>query len=347
MDFVNRTPFSADFFNTVAGQDVMLGSVVLRTVHRLDGGRLAPDPERAWPVSPDPYKTEFGEFDGESPFVREGCDLFVLGHAYPPGPGGTTAAVELRAGSCRFAIAVFGERRWLRRGKELIPSEPQSFERMPLTWDRAFGGICKVDGLDFPWGANPKGRGFYAEEAQADGQPLPNLEDPEKCIRVWNDRPDPVATAPYSREWSLRALNSVEYELSEPRPKIKRIKPTYYNNAPPRLILPQAPKAGETISVTGVRPRGERLEFRLPDLPYHLYVQLETRRYVFPARLEVVAILAEEGRVMLGYRCCFRYRLVPLERRAAILCPGDQPDKLPPHYFIDWETFGQKEAPLA
>jgi len=347
MDLVNRTQFAADFFHTIAGEDVMLGSVVLRTLHRIDGGQLAPDPDRAWPVTPEPYKTEFGQFDGESPFVREGCDFFILGHAYPPSPGGTAAKVQLAVGSFRFALVAFGERRWVRREHELIPSEPQPFEKIPLTWQRAFGGVCKVDGLDYPWGANPKGRGFYWEEQQAEGQALPNLEDPERRIRRWDDRPDPVATAPYSGEWALRALNSVALDRSGPKPKIKRIKPSYYNNAPPRLILPQAPRSTETISISGVRPRGERLEFRMPELAYHVYVQLENRRYVFPARLEALAVLAEEARVMLGYRCCFRYRLVPLEHRTAVLYPGLTPPEPPPEYFIDWATFGKTENLLA
>jgi hypothetical protein len=344
MNLVNRTPFTANFFNTIAGEDFMLGSVVLRTMHRIDG-KLVPDPDRKWPVSPEPYKTEFGEFDGESPFVREGCDIFILGHAYPPSPAGTTAKVELRVGtSFQFSLVAFGDRRWVRQGRELVPSEPEPFQRMALTWERAFGGTCLVEGIKTPWVANPNGLGFYWEMSQAEGKPLPNLEDPQRTIQRWDDRPDPVATAPYSRDWGLRALNSADFDLSTPKPKIKRIKPSYYNNAPPRLILPRAPEVGDVVSVTGVWPRGERVEFRMPELAYHVYVQLESRRYVFPARLETLALLTEERRVMLGYRCCFRYRLVPLERRAAILCSGRNPPEPPAHYFISWDTFGKGEG---
>jgi hypothetical protein len=347
MNLINTTPFAADFFNTVVGEDRLLGSVVVRTVHRVEDGRLVAEPAREWPVTGDPYQTEFGDFDGEGPFVREGCDLFVLGHAYPADSRAVTAMVELRVGpSFRFTIAVFGDRTWVHRGPDLVPGEPRPFQRMPLTWEHAFGGTCKVDGLDLPWGANPKGRGFYWDAAQAAGQPLPNLEDPGKRIRAWSDRPDPVATAPYSREWELRILNSAEFDLDGPVPKIRRLKPALNNNALPRLILPQPPREGDVIAVTGVRPGGRRLEFQMPSLEYHVYVQLQDRGYVFPAQLEAVAVLAEEERVMLGYRCCFRYRMVLLERRAAVLSAGRAPAHPPAQYKIDWQEFDAKGGAL-
>lgn len=348
MDLVNTTPFAAEFFNTVVGEDRMLGSVVLRTVHRISGGALVPDAARVWPVTGDPYKTEFGDFDGEGPFVRDGCDVFVLGHAYPADPRNVTAAVDLQVGAgFRFSLVVFGDRVWVRHGPDLVPGQPEPFERIPLTWEHAFGGTCTADGLELPWGANPRGRGFYWDEAQAEGQFLPNLEDPDHRVRAWDDRPDPVATAPYPRDWQLRLVNSAEYDLSGPVPKIRRIKPAYNNNALPRLILPLPPDEGDVVAVTGVRPGGAHLAFRMPALAYHVYVQLQDRGYVFPAQLEALAVLAEEERVMLGYRCCFRYRLVPLERRAAVLSAGRAPARPPAEYLIDWREFDAKGGAVA
>jgi hypothetical protein len=342
MDLVNTTPFAANFFNTIVGQDRMLGAVVVRTIHRIEEGRLVPDPAREWPVTGSPYKTEFGEFDGESPFVREGCDLFVLGYAYPGGEQGKTR-VEISVGSeFRLAIQVFGDRAWELRGQQLIPTAPKPFQRIPLVWERAFGGTCEVEGLDLPWSANPKGCGFYWEEWQATDQPLPNLEDPNDPIRVWSDRPEPVGTAPYPRDGALRVMNGIEMDSASR--EIRRIKPCINNNAPPRLILPQGPRAGDMVRVAGVRPDGRVLEFRMPDEAYHVYVQLKDRAYVFPAQLEAMAVLAEEERVMLGYRCCFRYRLVPLERRAAVLYAGTAPSRAPAEYRIDWAAFDARDA---
>jgi len=174
------------------------------------------------------------------------------------------------------------------------------------------------------------------------GTPLPNLEDPAHPIRAWNDWPEPAGVGPYKREWSLRALRSIEYDTACSPPRIVRIKPAYYNNANPRLVLTPGPSAGEEICVSGVRPGGEDLVFRLPDLAFHVYVQLAERAYVFPAHLDTLLVLAEEARVVLGYRCVFNYRMVPLERRAVVLSTGPAPAAPPAAYQIDWAAFDAK-----
>jgi hypothetical protein len=180
----------------------------------------------------------------------------------------------------------------------------------------------------------------------AEGQPLPNLEDPENLIRAWTDQPEPMSTAPCPQDFSIRALNSAEFDTESQPPRLKRIKPTYFNNANPRLILPAAPP-GEELSISGVRPGGGSVRFGVPALAFHCYVQLADRRYVFPSDLDTIAVFTEEERVVLGFRCCFRYRMAPLERRAAVLREGPLPAEPPDEYTIDWDQLDAQEAPHA
>jgi len=346
MDIINKTQFTAGFFNTVVGHDQLLGAVVLKAVHTIQDGRLEVDPDRAWPVQGDPIKTDFGEFDGESPFTREPVDFILLGKAYAPRgpvPGPVTVKIQLGA-TFSYSLVVFGDRYWLKQGRDLVPSEPASFESMPIVWERAYGGKCKVETGEMPFHSNPKGRGFYLTAEQAEGRQLPNFENPTCLIRSWKDQPEPAGTAPYPRDWSMRALNSVDLDLKSPVPRIRKVKPTYFNNGNPRLIRPEPLRPGETIGVAGVRPRGAELKFVLPAQSFHVHVQLQDRRYVFPAHLDTVIVLADEERVVLGYRSCFRYRMVPLERRAVVLYPGDVPSSPPPEYAIQWEEFDSRKA---
>lgn len=338
MDLVNPTPFGAVFLNTVVSENHLLGAVVVKAVFRVGGSELRPDPGFPWPVGADPVKTEFGELDGEPLFLRQGTDLIVLGRAYAPG-GATARAtiVEIRADRLHYRILVAGDRTWVRRGRDVVPSPTVPFESMPLTWDRAYGGKAKVEAGEMPYAANPEGRGFYMSAEEAEGKPLPNLEDPENPVNSWKDQPEPHAPGPYKREWSLRALRSAEFDTSGPVPRIKRIKPAYFNNANPRLVIDPPPAPGETVSVTGVRPGGQSLTFRLPEQAFHVYVQLHDRPYVFPTHLESIVVLAEDERVVLGHRCVFRYRMVPLERRAAVIREGPAPPSPPESYFIRWE----------
>jgi len=338
MDLLNRTGAAAAFVNTIVAEDRLLGAVAIKTVFRIVGGQLVRDHERAWPAGGDPVKTEFGEIEGDSPFLRGGVDLMVLGKAYVPEGRGYWTQVSVRAGSLVYDMYVIGDRIWQKtQGGELTPSYPVPFESMPLSWDRAYGGKAKVETGELPWGANPVGRGFYMDAAAAEGQPLPNIEDPANPVRTWQTQPEPRGVAPYDRTWMLRLERAADIDLTGPRPRITRINPEYFNNANPRLVLKPPPAAGEAITVTNVRPRGGACSFVLPDLSYHVYVQLQDRAYVFPAHLEAIIVLVEEERVVLAHKCGFRYRMVPLERRAAVLYEGKAPERPPLSYHIIWQ----------
>lgn len=340
MDLENRTAFPSAFFNTIISEERLLGAVVVKAVFKIESSRLIPDSGPPWPVGGIPIKTEFGELDGETPFLREGVDLILLGNAYSSTDSPNQIDVTVGVGEFSYRMKVFGDRIWIRRSPEepLIPCDPAPFPFIPLTWEHAYGGTADVDAGKMPFAANPIGRGFYLDERQAEGKPLPNIENPDHLIQNWQDQPDPAGAGPYSREWSLRALRAVEINHEGPVPRIVKFKPAYFNNANPPLILNKIPTVGESVSISNVQPDGKLFTFKIPDLDFHVYVQLQDRPYVFPAHLESMVFLTEESRIVLGYRCVFRYRMVPLERRMAVLREGPVPSSPPPDYFIHWDT---------
>ena len=337
MDLLNRTSASALFVNTVASESHLLGAVSIKAAFRCRDGALERDAD-PWPASAEPIATEFGELDGEGPFLREGVDLILLGRAHPAKPGATSLTVSIRAGALHHEIAVFGDRSWIRVGPRLVPSRPQPFDVMPLTWERAYGGKARVEAGEMPYAPNPRGRGFYMDPQQAEGQPLPNLEDPAQLIRAPSDQPIPRCPAPCTRESSLRMLRAAKFDMDGAVPRVAELRPAYFNNAHPALILSEAPRAGDEFELTHVRPGGSPLRFALPALDFHVYVQLQDRSYVFPAHLESVLVLAEEERVVLGFKSAFRYRMVPLERRIAVLHEGSAPPAVPADYRVRWEA---------
>lgn len=343
MDLVNKTRYSSRLAATIVEQDRMMASVVVKAQFSIRDNRLLPHDIQAWPIGQS-VETEFGTFDEESPFRRQGVDIILLGKAYPRRGSGVRTRVELQLGSLDYQMDVIGDRQWVRSGDRLQASEPLPFESMPLTWDRSYGGKCKVETGDLPFHQNSLGRGFFVSEDTAVGGYLPNLEDPENPVKTWEDQPEPVGVAPLSRESSLRIFNSIDMDLESEPPRIKHIKPSYYNNANPALILEAAPEPGSTMHVKGVRPDGEELFFQLPTGTFHTYVQLADRSYVFPAHLESIVVLSEESKVLLGFRCCFKYTLNPLERRVAVLYGGPAPDVVPERYRVDWANFDESEV---
>ncbi len=90
------------------------------------------------------------KWEGQGNCLRPGTDIYVSGQAWAPrGRPVASMDVGVRVGPCRRAAAVFGERHWSRVGIA-GPSAPLPFERMPLTYERCFGGCAKrrVSGLD-------------------------------------------------------------------------------------------------------------------------------------------------------------------------------------------------------
>lgn len=344
MDLVNRTKYAAKLLATSIDEDRMMASLVVKACFDIKRDGLVPCEKQDWQIG-QPVKTEFGEFDEESPFRKQGVDVMLLGKAYPAGGGpAPKARFELQVGELSYAIDVYGERRWVRSGGKLVASNPEPFESIPLTWAHAYGGKSQVETGELPYHANPVGRGFHFSEESAEDGPLPNLEDPENLVRSWQDQPQPVGVAPLSRESSLRVMNATEFDSDVTPPQIKQIKPSYFNNANPALILAEPPVPGTLIEASGVRPGGTGLAFKLPAGTFHVYVQLADRSYVFPTHLESITLLTELQQVLLGYRCCFRYRLQPLERRVAVLRGGKAPSAPPGQYLIDWEHFDQSEV---
>ena len=321
----------------------MMASVIIKAMFDIDNASLRPADIQAWPVG-EAVETDFGKFDEESPFRRQGVDVIVLGNAYPLDIQARRSQVQLQLGSLAYAMDVFGDRQWFRSGDQLIASEPEPFSHIPMTWDRAYGGKCPVETGELPFHQNALGRGFYVDAESAEGGFLPNLEDPANPVRSWEDQPEPVGVAPLGRDSSLRILNSVDLDLDAEPPRIKQIKPSYYNNANPALIMPSPPAAGTMMSLSGVRPSGEKIVFAMPAGTFHTYVQLAERRYVFPAHLESIVVLSEEMKVLLGFRCCFTYTFNPMERRVAMLYGGQVPEQIPVQYTVDWDTFDENEV---
>lgn len=346
MDLINRTGARAQIFYTVVAEDRLLAAVVVRRTFRIDGERLVPDDGHPFPVAEQAIKTEYGEFEPETPFGREGFELFLLGKVYAHPAPAPQAEVSFEVGAeFQRRISASGDRTWVRGGAELVPSAALPFESLPLTMAYAYGGKTPTEVGEFSCPANAEGRGFYLSEEAALGGLLPNLESFEESVRTWRDQPKPVGVTPLPRSSSMRLERSLELDADTTPPRLRKIRPAYFNSAHPMMLLRRAPAAGTTLRVCGVRPGGRQLRFTLPADAYHVYVQLAEREHLFPSVPECLIVLAEEERVVLGYRCCFRYRMVRRERRAAVLYEGVAPGGPPPAYHIDWAALDSQQEP--
>lgn len=123
------------------------------------------------------------------------ADVTAVGHAYAPGRSGPAARVAFRFGypdegadKLGFTrhIAVFGDRNWTRGVLGVSQSAPEPFERMPLVYERAYGGPRSVD--------NPVGIGM-------EGERLPNLEHPEQLMQDPKRGAPVMGFGPIAKHW--------------------------------------------------------------------------------------------------------------------------------------------------
>lgn len=166
------------------------------------------------------------------------ADVTLTGHAYPSRRVENVAHVAFSFGRIRQAAAVFGDREW--DGSRL--TAPRPFERMPLVWERAYGGEGFED--------NPCGHGV----AQV---LLPNVEHPEHLIRSPKDRPRPVCFAPIPREWAPRAHKLGTYDaawLQQRWPYFPDDFDWSYMNAAPLSLQVEYPAGDEHFELAGVHP---------------------------------------------------------------------------------------------
>ncbi|MBW1729706.1 MAG: DUF2169 domain-containing protein [Deltaproteobacteria bacterium] len=276
-----------------------------------------------WPIHLEDLKTPYGVFPAEQCWRKPKIDLIVLGKAKAPGNKPVQQMkVHVRAGDFSYSLAVFGDRWWSEQGGRLIPTEPEPFMEMPLTLERAFGGKYENEYGEIACLNNPEGRGFYADEKSAVGQPLPNLEDPDFLIQEPMDRPKPVGLGPYPLTGGLRF--SILAEEEQQPPPFEKIEHLIMNWAHPDLMLDRlAP--GEILRVEGITQNGV-LEAVIPHFPARAILRFgEEERELTPA-MDTVIVLGEEKRLVLRWRLAEVFSMRPREIRKVILS-GKKGDK--------------------
>lgn len=200
-----------------------------------------------------------------------GTDVVLLGHAHAPERGATQSQVGLKLGSAQKVARVLGDRH-LRRGVGgLSISAPAPFDRIPIVYERAFGGWDRrhEDAAQHrcEW-RNPVGVGFLDERLRVDHeQALPNFEDPEHPYGGLGDTPPPAGFGFISPDWQPRQALAGTYDetWSQTRkPLLARdFKRSFFNAASPGLVTQGHLQGQEEAVVLGASPEG-RLAFFLP-----------------------------------------------------------------------------------
>jgi hypothetical protein len=241
---------------------------------------------------------------GERALHKTATDVILVGSAYPDRAGCRQVDVSLRVGPVAKTVRVFGDRVWASKSGNL-PSDPARFDRVPLIYERAFGGVDDSAGerLD----ENPVGVGFRGRGSRLPlaGAPLPNLEDPRSPIREASDRPPPTGFGFVAPFWTPRRLFAGTYGpdwLQTQAPLL----PTDYDEryqqvAPSDQVCPGFLRGGEKVEIGNASPGG-RLAFALPAPALRIDVQISGDATPLAVNLDTVIVDGDRETVSMTWR---------------------------------------------
>ncbi len=269
----NRTPFAAErgWVRDRHGAEVWLVAVKCTFDIGADG-TTRPSPQQPPVLRLPAYNAEDGRssirFEHDLVLTKVTTDTIVAGHAYAPGGRPVTQLdVGFRVGPVQKMLKVFGDRRWTARG----PSSPAAFAKMPLVYERGFGGVdpqSEHPDRDFYW-PNPVGVGFAVATEHLADSPLPNIEYPDQLIAGRKDRPRPAGFGPIAGHWQPRVGLAGTYDdqwmkQRQPLPP-DDFDDRFFQCAPPDQQAPAPLRGGEPVILYRLTPSGE-LRCTLPTI---------------------------------------------------------------------------------
>jgi hypothetical protein len=313
----NHTPFKASLalLPDVEGIDTIYlavrGAFVI-------GGRVAvaeeqPDIVPADVPWGDPARSSL-RYAGEIHLAKPSTDVVLVGQAWAPGGRPATSVdVTVDVGPARKTVRVFGDREW----KGVVNPQiglPAPFERMPLVYERAFGGIIEFDpdtGATVVDPRNPVGAGFARSRrgGEVASRRLPNLEDPARLIGRPTDRPPPAGFGFIAPSWEPRRLRAGTYDDRWRRTRAPFLPadfdPSFFNAAHPDLTCRGHLSGGEVLTVLNASPEG-RLQLRLPVCRFDARVHVAGVVERPMLALETVLVEPDEDRLSLLWRAAVR-----------------------------------------
>ncbi len=313
MQLVNLTPFAAERFCLVdaAGAETLV-VVVKGTYACGKGGALEPAEGQSPVVMADEYYGEAGRSSvrlaSDVSLAKGGTDVVLHGHACAPAGGATTADVSLSVGSLSKAVRVTGDRQWERRWGALRASPPQPFERVPLVYERAFGGTD-----DSPEAGpeseptNPVGAGFRGRKSAlpAEGARLPNVEDPARPMSRPDDRPPPAGFGFVAPNWQPRLSYAGTYDDAWQRDRMPLVpadfKARFYSAATTGLFAEGHLRGGEPFEVVNAGRPGPWTG-TLPTQGVEFVIDFPDNFEVVPMAIDTVLIDADNRRVELTWK---------------------------------------------
>lgn len=309
---INETPFAVQqlFLMDEQGRDILV--LVIKATYQIDGTSKLEISDKQVPVNVsgeyygEPGKSSF-KYEPEIASIKLATDVVLIGHAYPDRLGAAKVDVTLKVGTLQKTVRVFGERYWTNTIGFKRISSPESFDKIPLVYERAFGGWDRANSNPRKYTYEPrnpfgKGYGKFAE-----GKKLPNLEDPKYLIKNPKDKPPPAGFGFIGPEWEPRRFYAGTYDENWMKKKMPLLPEDfdrlYYNAAHPDLISKGYLKGNEPVEIVNASQKG-LLKFHLPGItsPEGIIILKNETTNKIDTNLDTAIINTDENILFLIWR---------------------------------------------
>lgn len=311
MQLINRTPFAGAVFVDMNPQGADTLVLALKATYEFGGSdsvRLSPRQDPL--VFHDLHAGEPGGssllYESDANWGRQMTDVSLLAYAYPGRDGDRETDVALRVGDLVKTARVFGHRAWSTVLGIARMSAPQPFERIPLTYEHAFGGTDaspQEPGQRESEPRNPVGKGLRARKSRRslESLPIPHVEDPENLIDGVDARPAPVGFTPVAKAWTPRSGYAGTYDEAWQAARMPLLPqdfdPRFYTAASPGLSMPYA-QGGEPLDLIHLTP-SRRERFALPRFDMQASFLVDAVPTPFEMRLDAIVVNAVTSRLQL------------------------------------------------
>ncbi len=311
MELVNMTPFIAHQSLTSDGRGREILLVVVKATWSLKGPRQLLEEQP--PVIPadlypgEPPATSISA-PGDFALSKPATDVVLTGHAWPARAGDRQVDVTLRLGKLDKTVRVYGDRVWEKRGGGYSPSAARPFEKIPLVYERAFGGadLSRPDAPAFH-PANPVGCGFAGPRSghNFEGQPVPNLVALSRPVESPGADGVTACFAPVAPGWMPRrgfAGTCDEAWQRDVMPLLPRdFDPKFFNFAPADQQLESSLRPGDVLEVIHATP-DHLLRFAIPAARPLVHVCAGDDLLEPPLACDTVLIDTDQLRLTLVWR---------------------------------------------
>jgi hypothetical protein len=258
----------------------------------------------------DPAECSY-KYEPECALPKLATDVVLVGSAVAPKAGTREMVVAFQVGPLKKGVRILGDRAFFKGAVGVSMSSPVAFERIPLRWERAFGGWDRSNAEERkhsceprnPVGVGHRGAGSRFEE----GLPCPNLEEPTRPFKGWGDHPPPAGFGFLSPNWQPRTQYAGTYDQAWENGRApflpKDFDRRYFNAAPPDLVAKGYLRGDEAVVASGVTAEGG-FSFKLPGVgPPKITVAHAGRDdQAVPVNLDTVIVDTDARKVLLFWR---------------------------------------------